>query len=92
MFWESERSIDIVFTFLKNKREVDGVQDPALERWIDRFERDKHGAALRILVRDAQGRSRNIEGFSGVSGWSSRRSQELPRMHRACFLSAENLA
>ncbi|MDZ7580823.1 MAG: aldehyde ferredoxin oxidoreductase N-terminal domain-containing protein [Deltaproteobacteria bacterium] len=63
VFWESERSIDIVFTFLKNKREVDGVQDPALERWIDRFERDKHGAALEFWYEMHKGVHETLRDF-----------------------------
>jgi glyceraldehyde-3-phosphate dehydrogenase (ferredoxin) len=45
VFWESERNVDIVFTFLKNKKEIDGVNHPELDRWIDFFTRDKPAAA-----------------------------------------------
>ncbi len=45
VFWESERSMDMVFTFLKNKKEIDGVNHPELNHWIDFFTRDKHAAA-----------------------------------------------
>ena len=45
-FWETERNADFVSTFLKRKREVDGVDDPELDRWIDYFEKDKKEAAL----------------------------------------------
>lgn len=45
VFWESERNVDIVFTFLKNKKEIDGVNHPELYRWIDFFTRDKPAAA-----------------------------------------------
>jgi len=46
VFWESARNADLVFTFLKNKKEVDGVQDPELDQWIARFEKDRSGAAF----------------------------------------------
>jgi len=46
VFWESERNIDFVHTFLKRRRDVDGDQSPALRDWIDRFERDKRDAAF----------------------------------------------
>jgi glyceraldehyde-3-phosphate dehydrogenase (ferredoxin) len=46
IFWESARNTDLVFTFLKNKKEVDGVQDPDLDQWIARFEKDRSGAAF----------------------------------------------
>ena len=45
VFWESERNIDLVFTFLKNKKEVDGVKHDALNYWVEFFERDKQAAA-----------------------------------------------
>lgn len=38
-FWESERNMDMVFIFLKNKKETEGVSHPKLDRWIDFFTR-----------------------------------------------------
>jgi len=46
VFWESERSIDYVHTFLMRKRTVDGVDDAELTKWIKRFERDKREGGL----------------------------------------------
>lgn len=46
IFWESERNIDYVYTFLKKKKEVDGVNNPELDKWILAFETDKRAAAL----------------------------------------------
>ncbi len=46
IFWESERNIDYVYTFLKKKKEVDGINNPELDRWISAFETDKRAAAL----------------------------------------------
>jgi len=45
VFWESERNMDMVFTFLRNKKEIDGVNCHVLDHWIDFFSRDKHAAA-----------------------------------------------
>jgi glyceraldehyde-3-phosphate dehydrogenase (ferredoxin) len=45
VFWESQRNMDMVFTFLKNKKDLDGVHHDELNHWIDFFERDKHAAA-----------------------------------------------
>ncbi len=45
VFWESERIQDLVFTFLKNKKQINGVGHDALNFWIEFFERDKHAAA-----------------------------------------------
>jgi glyceraldehyde-3-phosphate dehydrogenase (ferredoxin) len=46
VFWESERSADLVVTFLKRQRDVEGNADAELLEWIDRFGRDKNEAAL----------------------------------------------
>ena len=46
ILWESERSMDLVFTFLKRKKDIDGATDPELLKWIDCFEKDKHEAAM----------------------------------------------
>lgn len=46
VFWESERNMDYIVTFLKRKRDVDQCEDPQLLHWIARFEEDKHEAAL----------------------------------------------
>jgi glyceraldehyde-3-phosphate dehydrogenase (ferredoxin) len=32
VFWESERNMDMVFEFLKNKKQIDGVSHPELDR------------------------------------------------------------
>jgi glyceraldehyde-3-phosphate dehydrogenase (ferredoxin) len=46
VFWESERSADLVHTFLKRHRDVEGNTDADLQSWIERFEKDKGEAAL----------------------------------------------
>jgi len=46
VFWESERSADLVVTFLQRQRDVEGNTDKELLEWIDRFGRDKNEAAL----------------------------------------------
>ncbi len=45
IFWESERVIDMVFLFHKNKKEIEGIQDDDLNYWVEFFERDKYAAA-----------------------------------------------
>ncbi len=46
VFWESERTVDMVHTFLKYKKEVAGVSDDHLDAWLERFGQDKQGAAF----------------------------------------------
>ena len=45
IFWESERVIDIVHLFHKNKKEIDGIQNDDLDYWIEFFDQDKFAAA-----------------------------------------------
>jgi glyceraldehyde-3-phosphate dehydrogenase (ferredoxin) len=46
VYWESERNIDLVLSFLKRARDVEGETDPQLTEWITRFETDRKEAAL----------------------------------------------
>ena len=46
IFWESDRCVDFVATFLRRHREVDGNTDAELLAWLERFEKDPHEAAL----------------------------------------------
>jgi glyceraldehyde-3-phosphate dehydrogenase (ferredoxin) len=45
IFWESQRDIDYLHSFLKRKKEVDGEGHPELATWLERFERDRMEAA-----------------------------------------------
>ena len=44
VFWESERNMDMVHSFLKNKKQ-EGLDSKELDHWIEFFNRDKHAAA-----------------------------------------------
>jgi glyceraldehyde-3-phosphate dehydrogenase (ferredoxin) len=46
VYWESDRDIDFVRTFLTRLRDVEGEKDPKLLEWIARFDADKNEAAL----------------------------------------------
>jgi glyceraldehyde-3-phosphate dehydrogenase (ferredoxin) len=46
IFWESERSFDFIYSFLKKKRDEDGVVDTELDSWLQRFETNKKMASL----------------------------------------------
>ncbi len=43
-FWDSERTIDVIKTYLEGWAER-GLKDPALDDWIGRFQKDKWEAA-----------------------------------------------
>ncbi|MFC1706416.1 aldehyde ferredoxin oxidoreductase N-terminal domain-containing protein [Planctomycetota bacterium] len=44
VFWESERTVDLISTFLERKLE-EGTERPELGEWLDRFQADKWDAA-----------------------------------------------
>jgi len=46
IFWESERNIDFIHTFMQRKRDVDDDTTPELERWLNRFAWDRREAAF----------------------------------------------
>jgi glyceraldehyde-3-phosphate dehydrogenase (ferredoxin) len=46
VFWEPARNIDLVFSFLKNKKAIDGVDHPELDHWLEFFNRDQKAAAF----------------------------------------------
>ena len=43
-FWESEKVVDVVATYLK-KLKIEGETSKSLDEWIERFEKDKWSAA-----------------------------------------------
>jgi len=46
IYWESQRNVDYIETFLKRQRDVEGNGDPELLKWIERFASDRQEAAL----------------------------------------------
>jgi glyceraldehyde-3-phosphate dehydrogenase (ferredoxin) len=46
IYWESERNIDFVSTYLRRRHIVEGDNDLDLLKWIEYFEKDKNEAAL----------------------------------------------
>jgi glyceraldehyde-3-phosphate dehydrogenase (ferredoxin) len=46
VFWESERNIDLIVSFLQRQQTVEENEDPELRRWLDYFANDRREAAL----------------------------------------------
>ena len=46
VFWEAGRNSELVYQFLKRRRDVGQVDRPELHEWIARFEKDRREAAL----------------------------------------------
>ncbi len=63
VFWESERCMDIVTTFLKNKKDIDGVSHPELDQWNDFFTRNRNAAAYEFWYDMHKGIHENLRDF-----------------------------
>ena len=63
IFWESERNLDFVYTFLKRKKEIEKDQNPKLEEWIKYFEEDKKEAGLQFWYKLHMGIQESLQEF-----------------------------
>jgi glyceraldehyde-3-phosphate dehydrogenase (ferredoxin) len=63
IFWESERNIDYLHTFLKRKKEVGIEQDPRLGEWLEKFDRDKVEAAREFWYQTLMGIDESLREF-----------------------------
>jgi glyceraldehyde-3-phosphate dehydrogenase (ferredoxin) len=63
IFWESERNADLVRGFLKNKKEVDGLDHQDLDYWIEWFDRDPSGAAYEFWYEMHKGIHESLREF-----------------------------
>ncbi|MFC1838496.1 aldehyde ferredoxin oxidoreductase C-terminal domain-containing protein [Thermodesulfobacteriota bacterium] len=63
VFWESERNIDFIYTFLKRCRSVEEDNNPDLLKWINEFEKDKQEAALNFWYEIHKGISESLREF-----------------------------
>lgn len=63
IFWESERNIDFVHTFLKRKKEVDKNDDKDLKQWLDLFGKNKKDAAFEYWYEIHKGITSSLREF-----------------------------
>ncbi|MCP4134407.1 MAG: aldehyde ferredoxin oxidoreductase [bacterium] len=63
IFWETERNIDLIYTFMKKKQEVEGNTDEILDKWIKEFEADKQEAALNFWYEIHKGINESLKEF-----------------------------
>ena len=63
IFWESERNIDYAYTFFKKKKEIDQVEDPELDKWLELFEKDKKNAAFEYWYEVHKGITSSLSEF-----------------------------
>jgi glyceraldehyde-3-phosphate dehydrogenase (ferredoxin) len=63
IFWESERTTDLLHSFLVRKREVEGDSRPELIEWLDKFQKDKSEAALEFWYEIHKGVHESLREF-----------------------------
>lgn len=63
VFWESERNVDYVHTFLKRERDVEGNTDPELLKWLDAFQKDRREASLSYWYEMHKGAHESLREF-----------------------------
>ena len=63
IFWESERNIDFIHTFLQRRRDVDGDTTPELGHWLDRFASDRGEAAFELWFEVLKGIHESLRDF-----------------------------
>jgi len=63
VYWESERSLDLVVQFLRRVRDTAGSQDPELRTWLARFEADKQAAGLDFWYEMHKGAHESLREF-----------------------------
>jgi glyceraldehyde-3-phosphate dehydrogenase (ferredoxin) len=63
IFWESERNIDFLHTFLKRKKEIDRDGHPELSAWLDKFRRDRVEAAREFWYETLKGIDESLREF-----------------------------
>ncbi|MFH1026839.1 MAG: aldehyde ferredoxin oxidoreductase C-terminal domain-containing protein [Pseudomonadota bacterium] len=63
VFWESERNIDYLHTFLKRKSEIDNDPSPELAVWLEKFVQDRVEAARDFWYETLKGIDENLREF-----------------------------
>lgn len=63
IFWESERNIDFIQTFLQRKNEVDGDPHPELAAWLENFAADRQEAAKEFWYETLKGIDESLREF-----------------------------
>ena len=63
VFWESERNLDFVHTFLKRKKDVEDVKDAELGKWIEYFGKNGAGVACSFWYEMRKGIQESLREF-----------------------------
>ena len=63
IFWESERNIDYLQTFLQRKKDTEKESDPRLIEWLEKFEQGKGEAAKQFWYETLMGIDESLREF-----------------------------
>ncbi|AJF05937.1 aldehyde ferredoxin oxidoreductase C-terminal domain-containing protein [Geoalkalibacter subterraneus] len=63
VFWDSQRNIDFIHSFLRRKKEVDKIADPRLDEWLEKFNQDPLEAAREFWYQTLMGIDESLREF-----------------------------
>jgi glyceraldehyde-3-phosphate dehydrogenase (ferredoxin) len=63
IYWESERNIDYLQTFLKRKKEVENCEHPELSTWLEKFDQNRVEAARDFWYETLKGIDESLREF-----------------------------
>ncbi|MDP3178487.1 MAG: hypothetical protein Q8M76_11335, partial [Spirochaetaceae bacterium] len=63
VYWESEKDIEFVKSYLRRRRDIDGDAHPELSKWIAAFEADPREAALDFWFETRKGIDESLRDF-----------------------------
>jgi glyceraldehyde-3-phosphate dehydrogenase (ferredoxin) len=63
IFWESERNIDYLHTFLKRKKEIENDGRPELTTWLEKFDENRVEAAREFWYETLKGIDESLREF-----------------------------
>lgn len=63
IYWESERNVDFIHSFLKRRHDVEGDRDRELLKWFKQFDQDKYEAAYDFWFEISKGVHESLREF-----------------------------
>lgn len=63
IFWEPEKNIDFIYSFLKRKKDIDKEESADLDYWLKEFEKDKKSAAFEYWYEIHKGITASLREF-----------------------------
>jgi glyceraldehyde-3-phosphate dehydrogenase (ferredoxin) len=63
VYWESEKNLEFVFSYLRSRRDVEGDSSLELAAWIAAFEKDPHEAGLGYWFEIRKGIDESLRDF-----------------------------